>query len=59
VLPPAGAQGFEASPPVVRWKRDTENVADFTIKVRYPALGMIDSADDDVAQSAQAFGEKP
>ena len=42
---------LEARPAVVRRKRDTENVAEFAIKIRYPTLGMIHGADDDVAQS--------
>jgi len=49
---------LEARPAVVRRKRDTENVAEFAIKIRYPTLGMIHGADD-VAQSTQALGQKP
>ena len=58
VFPPSGAQRLEARPTVVRRKRDTDNVAEFAIKIRYPTLGMIHGADD-VAQSTQALGQKP
>jgi hypothetical protein len=42
----------------MRRERHAEDVAELAIKVRHPALRMIDGADDDVTQPAQSFGEK-
>lgn len=58
VFPPSGAQRLEARPAVVRRKRDTENVAEFAIKIRYPTLGMIHGADDERVGGAKLVGRR-
>ena len=55
---PASAQGLEAGPAVVGGERYGEEVAELAVEVHGAALGMLDGADEDVGQSAEALGEQ-
>ena len=58
VIGPASAQRFESAPAVVSLERNTEQVAELTIEVHGARLGVLDGADDDVAQSGEALAEQ-
>ena len=58
VVGPAGAQGLESGPAVVRGERDAEEVSELAVEVHGAALGVLDGADEDVGQRAKPLGEQ-
>jgi hypothetical protein len=58
VLAPSGAQGLESGPSIVTGEGDAEEVAELSVEVHGAALGMLDGADQDVGQRAEALGQE-
>jgi hypothetical protein len=53
VIAPAGAQGLESGPAVVRAEGDAEHVAELAIEVAGARLRVFERRDDDIAQRFQ------
>ena len=55
---PSGAQRLEACPSIVSGQGDGEEISQLAVEVHGAALGMLDGADEDIGQRAQALGEQ-
>jgi hypothetical protein len=58
VVGPAGTEGLESSPTVVRLEGYGEEVAEFAVEVHGAGLGMLDVADDQVGPGLETLAEQ-